>query len=193
MKKLILALTFLLPFSVFSNEAIKLEGRYTYKQVEIAQARDLELVPSLNTVRYNELVGDSYQCSLRGDFFMCQKFLKGVELPASIEKEIDRAWSGRFFDFIAGPVSPEITNESESLLEWEIFDTVKFEGFHVPEYHYYLLKGESDVHKISLDFASGEKWFVVEDETKISMPMKKTERNSPLRSRVFELSLVFNK
>lgn len=193
MKNLILALSIVLPLSTYANEAIRLDGMYTYKQVEVSQVRDVELVPSLNTSRYNELVKDKYQCYLRGNFFMCQKFLKEVVLPKAIEHEIDLAWNERFFEFVASSFEPEMTNESESLLEWDVFDTVRFEGFGVSEYHYYLLKGESDVHKISLNFASGQKWFVVENESKISMPIQKTERKTPLKSRVYELNLVFNK
>ncbi|AUN97534.1 hypothetical protein DOM21_13760 [Bacteriovorax stolpii] len=193
MKNLILALTIVFPLLTFANEAIRLDGMYTYKQVEVSQVRDVELVPSLNTARYNELVKDKYQCYLRGDFFMCQKFIKGAELPEGIKSEVNRAWDGRFFNFIASSFDPEMTNESDSLLEWDIFATVRFEGFQVSEYHYYLLKGENDVHKISLNFASGQKWFVVENESTLSMPIQKTERKSPLKSRVFELSLIFNK
>ncbi len=193
MKNLILALTIVFPLSTFANEAIRLDGMYTYKQVEVSQVRDVELVPSLNTARYNELVKDKYQCYLRGDFFMCQKFIKGAELPQAIQSEVDRAWNERFFNFIASSFDPELTNESESLLEWDIFANVRFEGFQVSEYHYYLLKGENDVHKISLNFASGQKWFVVENESTLSMPIQKTERKSPLKSRVFELSLIFTK
>lgn len=193
MKNLILALTIAFPLSTFANEAIRLDGMYTYKQVEVSQVRDVELVPSLNTARYNELVKDKYQCYLRGDFFMCQKFIKGAELPQAIQSEVDRAWNERFFNFIASSFDPELTNESESLLEWDIFANVRFEGFQVSKYHYYLLKGENDVHKISLNFASGQKWFVVENESTLSMPIQKTERKSPLKSRVFELSLIFTK
>ena len=193
MKKLILTLFVVLPLSTFANEAIRLDGMYTYKQVEVSQVRDIELVPSMNTSRYNELVKNKYQCFLRGDFFKCQKFLKDMRIPVEMVSEINRAWDGRFFEFVTSSFDPAVTNESESLLEWDIFDTVRFEGFHVSEYHYYLLIGESNVHKIALNFASGQKWFVVENDNKITMPIEKTERKTPLKSRVFELSLVFNK
>ncbi len=193
MKKLFLTLVVLLPLSTFANEAMKLEGQFIYNKVEVAQVRDVELVPSMNTARYNELVKDKFQCFLRGDFFMCQKHLKGVELPWSLKKEIADAWTGRFFDFVPSALSPAMTNESESLLEWDIFDTVRFEGFHVSEYHYYLLKSEPDVHKIVMNFASGPKWMVVENESTLLMPIQKTVRANYFQSRVFELSLIFKR
>lgn len=193
MKKLFLTLVVLLPLSTYANEAMQLEGRYTYNKVEVAQVRDVELVPSMNTARYNELVKDKFQCFLRGDFFMCKKHLKNVELPWSLQKEIADAWMGRFFDFIPSMLSPTMTNESDSLLEWDVYDTVRFEGFSVSEYHYYLIKGDSDVHKIVMNFASGPKWMVVEDETKLAMPIQKTVRSNQFQSRVFELSLMFHR
>lgn len=192
MKKIFLTLVVLLPLSTYANEAMKLVGQYTYNKAEVAQVRDVELVPSMNTARYNELVKDKFQCFLRGDFFLCQKHLKNVELPWGLGKEIADAWSGRFFEFVPSALTPAITNESESLLEWDIFDTVKFEGFQVSEYHYYLLKGESDIHKIVMNFASGPKWMVVENESTLAMPIQKTMRTSQFKSRVFELSLIFH-
>lgn len=193
MKKLILALFVVLPLSTFANEAIRLDGQYTYKQVEVSQVRDIELVPSMNTSRYNELVKNKYQCFLRGDFFKCQKFLKDMRIPIEMSSEVNRAWSGRFFEFVASAFDPAVTNESEGLLEWDIFDIARFEGFQVSEYHYYLLMGENNVHKISLNFSLGQKWFVIENEDKILMSIEKTERKSPFKSRVFELSLIFTK
>ena len=193
MKKLILALSVVLPLSIYANEAVRLDGIYAYKQVEVAQVRDVEFVPSLNTARYNELVKDKFQCFLRGDFFMCQKHLKNVALPKAIEKEVNSAWTGRFFQFLPSVFEPAITNESDSLMEWDVFDAVRFEGYQVSEYHYYLLKGENDIHKIVMNFTSGQKWMVVENESTLAMTIQKTERLSALKSRVFELSLIFNR
>lgn len=193
MKTLFLTLVVLLPLSTFANEAMKLDGRYTYNKVEVVQVRDVELVPSMNTARYNELVKDKFQCFLRGDFFMCQKHLKNIELPWNLNREVTDAWSGRFFEFTPSSLAPAMTNESESLLEWDIFDTVRFEGFHVSEYHYYLLKGQTDIHKIVMNFASGPEWMVVENESKLAMLIQKTVRTSNFKSRVFQLSLIFNR
>lgn len=194
MKKLILSLAVLLPLSLFaSNEPIQLDGQYKYNRVETSIVRDTELVPSLNTKRFNELVADKYSCYLRGDFFYCQKFLHGVEMPTELKKDMDMLWAGRFFAFMATMNSPSLTNESESLMEWDIFDSVRFDAFPASEYHYYLLRGDTEVHKISINFASGQKWMVIQNQNSISMPVERTIRISNLKSKIFNLEVFFTK
>lgn len=90
-----------------------------------------EIVPSLNTTRFNELVAHKYSCVLRGDFFMCQKAVKNVSIPKALKTEIDQSWSHRFFAFIPGPFDPSLTNESDNLMEWDFFDVVRFDAFQV--------------------------------------------------------------
>lgn len=191
MKKLILLITLCLPVITLASEAIRLNGDYLYSHVEVAQVRLQEIVPSLNTKRFNELVADKYNCVLRGDFFLCQKAVKGVSLPQTLEAEINQAWNQRFFAFIASPFDPSLTNESDYLLEWDIFDVVRFDGFQVSEYHYWLLKNDHETHKIALNFSNGERWINIVDETKITTPLKKTVRVNNLKSTIFELDLAF--
>lgn len=162
-----------------------------FKEVTAAVARDTELVPSMNTKRFNELVADHYDCYLRGDFFYCQKFLHGVFMPEDLKNDMNMLWAGRFFEFIASSKAPSITNESEDLMEWDIFDYARFEGFPASEYHYYLLRGGPEVHKIVINFGSGQKWMVIENENRISMSVQRTVRSSNLKSRIFDLKVYF--
>lgn len=191
MKKLILLITVCLPIMTLASEAIRLNGDYLYSHIEIAQVRLQELVPSLNTKRFNELVADKYNCALRGDFFLCQKVVRGVALPHLVESEITKAWINRFFAFIPSPFDPSLTNESDYLMEWDIFDAVRFDGFQVSEYHYWLLKNDNEVHKIALNFSSGERWINIVNEEKITTPLKKAIRINNFKSTIFELDLVF--
>ncbi len=192
MKKLILSLAVLLPLSLFANEPIKLDGQYMFSKVETSLVRDTELVPSMNTKRFNELVADKYDCYLRGDFFYCQKFIHGAEMPDALKNDMNMLWSGRFFEFIGTDNAPSMTNESEYLFEWDIFDGVRFEGFPASEYHYYLLRdGENEIHKISINFASGQKWVVVQDEKSISLPVERTVRISNLKSKIYNVEVFF--
>lgn len=191
MKKLILIITLCLPVITLASEAIRLNGDYLYSHVEVAQVRLQEIVPSLNTTRFNELVADKYSCALRGDFFMCQKAVKNVSLPEVQKSEINQAWSHRFFAFIPSPFDPSLTNESDYLMEWDIFDVVRFDAFQVSEYHYWLLKNDGETHKLSLNFANGERWINIVDETKISTPLKKIVRVDNFKSTIFELDVVF--
>jgi hypothetical protein len=174
-------------------EPILLNGIYTFNSITISQVRDVELVPSMNTARYTELVKDKYQCSLRGDYFYCQKFIKGASLPQNIELDVMNAWRGKFFDFLPTGNFPTVTNESDSLFEWDIHDQVTFGNSRVSEYHYYVLKNDSELHKISLDFSTGKEWLVVENDTTLSMSLQKTQRISTFQMRIFLLSLAFVK
>lgn len=191
MKKLLLIAMLCLPVITHASEPIRLEGVYNYSHVEIAQVREQEIVPSLNSQRYAELVADKFICKLRGDFFVCQKIVKGVGLPASIETQLNSAWQSKSFTFNQSQLDPSLVNESESLLEWDIFDNVKSEGVEANEYHYYLIKSENDVHKISINFPSGQRWLNISDEKMISTPVQKIERLSQFTSRIFELDLTF--
>ncbi len=193
MKKIILSLAVVLPLSLFANEPIQLNGQYMFNRVETAVVRDTELVPSLNTKRFNELVADKYNCYLRGDFFYCQKFIHGQDMPEALKNEMNSIWKGRFFEFIASSNSPSLTNESDYLMEWDIFDYVRFEGFPVSEYHYYLSKGEPETHKIVLNFGSGQKWMIIQNEKSISTPVEKTIRISNFKSKIYSLDVFFTK
>lgn len=180
-----------LPVITHASELVRLDGVYAYSHIEIAQVREQEIVPSLNTKRFNELVADKFICKLRGDFFVCQKAVKGLALPASLETQINSAWESKSFAFNQSTLDPNLVNESETLLEWDVFDTVKAEGVQASEYHYYLIKSENDVHKIAINFPLGQRWLNISDEKKISTPVQKIERLSQFKSRIFELDLVF--
>lgn len=193
MKKLILLITLVLPLSLFANEPYVLDGQYMFSKVESMLVRDTELVPSMNTKRFNELVADKYDCYLRGDFFYCQKFLHDVKMPEVLKNDMDMLWAGRFFSFIHSGFDPSLTNESEYLMEWDIFDGVRFEGFPASEYHYYLMLGDSQTHKISIKFGSGEKWMVVYNENTISMPVERKIRISNLKEQIYNLEVFFTK
>ena len=193
MKKIILSLAVLLPLSLFANEPIQLNGQYMFNRVETAVVRDTELVPSMNTKRYNELVANKYDCYLRGDFFYCQKFIHGEDMPVALKNEMNQLWSGRFFEFVASSNSPSVTNESEYLMEWDIYDTVRFDGFPVSEYHYYLLRREPEIHKIVLNFGSGQKWMIIQNEKSISTPVERIVRISQFKSKIFSLDVFFTR
>ena len=102
-------------------------------------------------------------------------------------------WEGRFFEFIASSSSPSITNESESLMEWDVFDRVSFEGFSVPEYHYYLIRNEPEIHKISIDFGSGKRWMIIQNDKSISTMVERTIRISNMKTRIFNLDVFFTR
>ena len=193
MKKLIIALVALLPITLMASEPIRLNGQYPFKEVKAAIARDTELVPSMNSKRFNELVADHYDCYLRGEFYYCQKFLHNVDMPEDLKNDMNMLWAGRFFDFKASSSAPSITNESEDLMEWDIFDDVKFESATASGYHYYLLRGEGQVHKIVINLTSGPKWLVIENKNRIFMLAQRTVEVSQLKSRIFDLEVYFNR
>ncbi len=186
-------ITLTLSWSVQAFEPMSLNGIYTFNSIAVSQVRDVELVPSMNTSRYKELVSDKFQCTLRGDYFYCQKFIKGATLPSSIELDVTNAWSGKFFDFLPSGNYPTVTNESDRLFEWDIHDQVTFGNSRISEYHYYVLKNEKELHKISLDFSTGKEWLIVENESSLAMTLQKTQRLSTFQMRIFLLSLSFVK
>ena len=193
-KNLVLTLiTLSASFSVQAFEPISLNGIYTFNSIAVSQVRDVELVPSMNTARYTELVKEKFQCSLRGDYFYCQKFIKGASLPSTIEQDVTNAWSGKFFDFLPSGAYPTVTNESDSLFEWDVHDQVTFGNSLISEYHYYVLKNDKELHKISLDFSTGKEWLVVENDSTLSMSLQKTQRFNTFQMRIFILSLSFVK
>ncbi|MBY0414067.1 MAG: hypothetical protein K2Q18_07870 [Bdellovibrionales bacterium] len=195
MKKFILLILASLTFTAlaqdFAPEYLRPEGIYLYTGLETIQIRDVEVVPTQNVDRYKKLLQEKYECSLRGGFHMCQKHTKLTEIPSILHENITREWQGRFFEFTQTENTPIQTNDSEGLLEWDIYDHVKFEGAHIFEYQYYLLKGDSLVHKISLNFLSGKRWLVIRDAKTLLMSQQKTIRESQFKARIYELSLVF--
>jgi hypothetical protein len=192
MKKLIFTCCAIFSLSLLANEPIKLEGNFTYSGVELSQIRDIEIVPSSNNDRYKELVAIGFQCFLRGNFFSCQKFIKNESLPVILEKEITQTWTGINFDFISRQEFPTNTNESESLYEWDIHDTVKFNNQTVEDYHYYLLKDDQDIHKIVMKFVTGEEWLIVQSEKRVSSFLEKRIHSSKFTSRIYSVLLNFD-
>ncbi|MBC7711824.1 MAG: hypothetical protein H7177_00695 [Rhizobacter sp.] len=193
MKKIILALTVLLPLSLYAVEPVKLDGQYMFKEVKTDLVRNTEIVPVANSNRFKELVADHYDCYLKKGFYNCQKFLHNVEMPEDLKNDMNMIWSGRFFDFIATSNSPSVTNESEDLMEWDIFDRIRFEGNSASSYHYYLIRGEPEVHKITINFADMPRYMVIENESRVSMAVQRTLKISNLKSQIFDLEVFFNR
>lgn len=195
MKKIIVLSFIALSNSVwaYSTPIMRPAGTYTYQGVEVLQVRENEVVPQLNMDRVYELIADQYNCYPRAQFFLCQKHVENVDLPAHLEKQVDAAWNGKQFVFNLSGLSPQQTNESESLLEWDILDSVTFGTETAPKYQYYILRGNPAVHKLSIHFPSLNQWFFVENVNLLKGHLQKVERLDNFRSRIFELHLKFSR
>ena len=178
-------------FASFAAEAIRPDGLYVFNEVKAAQIRDVEIVPRQNSQRYFELVSNKYQCQLVGNFYKCQKHLKDVSLPVELKNEIKSLWRNNKFNFVRSPLSPSLTNEAQSLMEWRIFDQVTFGQEQVSEYDYFLLLGQNEIHKIVLRFNAAPVWLVIENESKLYLSLQKRISSGQFKTRIYELSLFF--
>jgi hypothetical protein len=194
MKKLILlALTFL-SFNSNALEILRPEGRYKFKSIEVAQVRDVEIVPQRNKERYLELVEQRFQCFLVGQFYKCQKHVKNVELPVNLKNKLTKDLKGKSFEFTLSTMEPAIISEADGLDEWLIFDTVQYDGEQINEYHFYHLKGlVCGVQKALITFEKSPQWPVIVDENTIYTPIQKIISTGTFTTRVFELSQYFAK
>ena len=193
MKKLITLIAASLSLSAFANEYIRLEGIFTFNDIKTAQVRDIELVPTQNRARYQELVSLNYQCFIIGEFHKCTKFQKGENLPADLKQEMMGRYHGHFYHFSQTDMLPSITNEAESIVEWKIHDRVESSEGTVSEYDYYLLKSNDYLHKIALRFPEYHVWAVIADQKQIEVPMQKRLSQGQFKTRVYELSFIFKK
>lgn len=199
MKKLILCSLSILSLNLFASEitsgVIRPEGLFKFSEVKVAQVRDIEVVPEINTQRYDELLKLNYQCQLVANFYRCVKFIKNVELPQSILTKITNESRGKTFEFTLSPMDPTQINESENLNEWIVFDSVQFNGELISEYHYYQLKGSdgTEVQKAFMCFENFPQWPVFVDSKTLFTPVHKGVTTGRFTSRVYELSLFFKK
>lgn len=194
MKNLIfLSLTFL-SFNSNALEILRPEGTYKFKSIEVAQVRDVEVVPVRNNERYTQLVEQKYQCFLVGQFYKCQIHVKSIDFPESLKKKLVKEVKGKSFVFTHSPMEPAIISEADSLDEWLIFDTVSYDGEQITEYHFYHLKGlVGSVQKALITFEKSPQWPVIVDENTIFTPIQKIVTTGPFRTRIFELSQYFTK
>ncbi|WP_408097540.1 hypothetical protein ACJVC5_01135 [Peredibacter sp. HCB2-198] len=191
MKNLTLTtLVFSIPLTALANVPIRPDGLYQFKSIKVSQVRDSELVHVSNRSRFLELVKDKFQCYNKGDFFQCQKHIKGVSLPQNLSEDLKKEWKNKTFEFLPSNLAPLMTNDAPDLMEWDIQDTVKFNNERITQYHYYLV--QQDVHKANLNFKT-QQWINIQDEEEFSVPVRKTLQLSQWQSRIFELSLIFQK
>ncbi len=193
MKKLMTIIAAFLSLSAFADEYIRLEGTFTFSDIKTVQVRDIELVPTQNRARYQELVSLNYQCFIIGEFHKCTKFQKSENLPSDLHQEMMNRYHGHYFHFSQTEMLPSITNEAESIVEWKIYDRVQSSEGSVSEYDYYLLKSDGHLHKIALRFPEYHVWAIINDQKQIEVPMQKRLSAGQFKTRVYELSLVFKK
>lgn len=182
----------MLSLSLMADDYIRLEGTFTFNDIKTMQVRDIEIVSRLNHARYQELQSLNYQCFVIGEFHKCSKFQKGIALPAELKKEMMNRYHGHFFHFIPSDLHPSITNEAESLVEWKIYDHVQSTYGAVSEYDYFLLKSDDHLHKIALRFPEYHVWAVIADKKLIEAPMQIRVNQGQFKTRVYELSLLYN-
>ncbi len=166
MKTLLIFAALSLPFLSHGSEPYRLEGDFTYQNLELLQTRDVEVVPQQQIERVEELRQDKYTCERAMNFYRCVKFIKNDQIPDRMKSSLLRQWNGVKLRFTRGPGNVILTNDAPSLTEWDIPDTVRKGSQQVPKYHYYLLKDE--IHKIKVPFQNEEEWFLVRDERNIS-------------------------
>lgn len=186
-------LVFLLSLTAGANEVPmkRLDGVFVYTDVDVAHIRDVEVIPYQNSERYGELQKQGFTCEFIAGFYKCVKFIRSAQLPQDLEAKIHQTWVGKAYEFIPGAMSPKLKNDSESLLEWDVFDTVRTNSDVAYSYHYYLL--DSAVHKIKINFPAGEQWFLIHGHRHISIYLKKVVRLGKNQRREFDLLLNFTR
>ncbi len=166
MKTLLLLAAVSLTSLSHASEPYRLDGEFTYRNLELLQTRDVEVVPQQRSERVEELRQEKYTCERALTFYRCVKFIKNDQIPEQIKTSVLRRWETARVRFTRGPGNVILTNDAPSLTEWDILDKVRMGSQEVKKYHYYLLAGE--IHKIKVPFATEEEWFLVHDERRIA-------------------------
>lgn len=192
MKTQIIFIASLFSTITFASPVIRPEGIFSFSQTRIAQVKDVELVPRQHAARFKELVADGYSCYSADQFYRCSKFIKDVELPSYIQREMEGRFSWKTFSFIRSANAPELINEAESIVEYKIPDSVTYGDETTNDYFYYFLPG-SNIKKAMLSFEQDPQWPVIESESELYTPFQKTVNINKFQKRIYELSIYFKK
>lgn len=189
MKTKLFALTFV-SLTAFAQTPYRLEGTFSYENMDHVQTRDVEVVPQQKPDRLVELVKDKYTCEYLARFYRCVKISKDRAIPSDLENEIKSKYQFERFKFKTSTDDIILTNQAQAVIEWDIPDTVRTNKEEVKKYHYYLL--DSGIHKIKLPFKS-EEWLLVHDENKVSSHFSKTVTIDRWRMKEFVILVNFTK
>lgn len=173
-----------------AEEPYRLEGTFSFENMEHVQTRDVEVVPQAKPDRLLELVKDKYTCEYLARFYRCVKISIDRSIPAELEAEIKDKFRFERFKFKRSQDDVILTNQAPALIEWDIPDTVRTNKEEVKKYHYYLL--ESGIHKIKLPFKTDE-WLLVQNENKVSSHYSRTVTMDRWKMKEFVILVNFTK